>query len=112
MIILQLHLEEGSRHKKEQETEEVEIGTIDFKPSLAQTQKFLLECIDWIVEATNKIISLEADLVPFMNMPKTPVYELTDDNPWVVTAKQEINELFERYTQSPQILLEKYKEFE
>ena len=112
LIILQLNLEEGGRHKKDQEAEEAEIGSIDFKPSLSQTQKFLLECIDWIVEATNKIISLEADLVPFMNIPKTPVYELTEDNPWVVTAKEEINSLFERYTEGPQEMLAKYKEFE
>lgn len=61
LIILQLNLEESVRHKKDQEGEENEVGTISFKPSLQQSLKFLLECIDWIVEGTNMILSLESD---------------------------------------------------
>ena len=112
LIILQLNLEEVSRHKKDQDQEEAEVGSIDFRPSLAQTQKFLIECIDWIIEGTNKIISLESDLVPFMNMPKQPVYKLKKSNPWVIEAKEQINALFERYTEGPNSLLAQYKEFE
>jgi dynein heavy chain len=47
-----------------------------------------------------------------MNMPKDPVYRLDDENPWVQTAKEEINSLFERYTHGPTSLLTQYKEFE
>jgi hypothetical protein len=36
-----------------------------------------------------------------MNIEKTPVYEMTDENPWVVAAKAEINALLAEYSAAP-----------
>ncbi|CAG9332270.1 unnamed protein product [Blepharisma stoltei] len=111
LIILQLNIEEDSRKKKDEQADAVP-GQIDFKPTLQQAHKFISECIDWIVEATNKITNLESDLVPFMNIPKTPVFELNEESEWVAIAKKEISELMEKYQSGPLQILEEFKAFE
>ena len=68
LVILELTIAKSSRKKKE-EPKEDETG-IDYKPTIAQTYKFMLEFIDWIIEGTNRIANLECDLVPFMKVPK------------------------------------------
>lgn len=125
LLILHLHVERGARTKKDAKDKEKEAqkdkeaeeataekGTVDFKPSIEKAEKLLLGCIDWIKDSTNRIINLETDLVPFMNIPKTPVYELTEESEVILQAKQQINKMLNRYTEGPKALLEKYKKFE
>lgn len=61
------------------------LGTIDFKPTIESTESYFKTFLSWIVEGTNEVKKLEADLVPFMNIEKNPVYELNSQNeilPW------------------------------
>ena len=112
LVELELNMETRKKSKKKEKEVNEEIGKIDFKPTLEKTRSFIVEFIDWIVEAAAMITNLETDLVPFMKVPKTPVYEITQENEWVVSAKQKINEMVDEYFKGPQELLENHLKFE
>ena len=41
-----------------------------FSPTIQKCQEFVLSTMDWIVESTNKMCSLEHDLMPFLEKPE------------------------------------------
>jgi dynein heavy chain, axonemal len=111
LIILHLSMESSSKSKKDKK-KTISEGKIDFKPTIAKTQNLILECIDWIIDGTNKITNLECDLVPFMNIDKTPSFELLQNNPKVLWAKSQITSLLDSFSVDPLSLLARYKKFE
>ena len=42
-------------------------------------QETLIKPLDWLVEGTNSFRKLEKDLVPLIDLPKVPSYEITRD---------------------------------
>ena len=46
-----------------------------------------------VVESTNKICSLEKDLMPFLDRPEKPNFGITADFPWVVDAKKQLTDM-------------------
>ncbi|OMJ85003.1 hypothetical protein SteCoe_13780 [Stentor coeruleus] len=111
LIILHLSMERLTKTTTKDE-KAVEEGRIDFKPTINKAQNFILECIDWIIEGTNKISKLECELVPFMNIDKTPSFELLETNQKIVWARSEIGKYLEYYSREPLELLKNYKQFE
>ena len=109
LIILTLHLEQSNKKKKVANEKD---GTIDFKPTIEEAQNVILACLDWIVSGTNKIQNLRCTLVPFMNFPLDPAFNLQEDYPLLLWARQEIQSFLNFYSEEPQQLLQEYKKFE
>ena len=110
LIILNLHLEKSSGKSKKSSDERS--GTINFKPTIDEAKKVILECIDWIIQGTNRIDNLHCTLVPFMNFKPEPSFNLMEDYPMIVWAREQINGFLEDYSEEPQQLLKEYKKFE
>jgi hypothetical protein len=65
-----------------------------------------------IVESTNKVNSLEKDLMPFLERPECPNFALTADFPWVVDGKKQLTDMINANVAEPNELLERYQRFE
>jgi len=87
-------------------------GTIYLKPSLERVSQRIFTYLDWIINGVNRFTNLESDLVPFMNIAKDPAYEITPENEIVQEAKAVMTALIDDYNQTPQQLLERYRQFE
>jgi len=47
---------------------------MSFEPKFSAIFDFLIGIIGWITEAVNNLKSCESDLVPFMEIPKDPIF--------------------------------------
>jgi len=66
-----------------------------FEPSLSKIFNFLLEITEWLKETINDLKSCEADLVPFIELEKTPIFCLDDNITWFKQYKNDIIEMIE-----------------
>mmetsp|Transcript_25929 Transcript_25929/g.4402 ORF Transcript_25929/g.4402 Transcript_25929/m.4402 type:complete len:86 (-) Transcript_25929:3-260(-) len=57
-------------------------------------------------------MNMETDLVPFLNIPKNPVYEITSENEAYQATMEKVNEILDFYCEKPQKLLDDYKQYE
>jgi hypothetical protein len=91
-------------------------NTIKYKPDLEKCTSFFDECLQMIITSTNDIHILEDELMPFINNnpddPKKPNFELSQENAWIVEAKENLAEILKEELQGPKELMEKYKKFE
>lgn len=108
LVTLHLHLEHSKKKDEKKSHDRNEIGAINFNPTIERANNTVTTCINWIVEGTNKINNLEADLVPFINIKKFSVFTLKEDNPNLVKCREEVDQLLERYSAGPIELLERY----
>lgn len=101
LIVLHLNLEAPKKSKKGKKTVVTQSEPIDFKPNLEKARKVITNCVDWIVESNNKIMNMETDLVPFLNIPKLPVYEIKSNNEAYISAAERVNHILDYYEEKP-----------
>lgn len=65
-----------------------------------------------LVGATNNINNLENDLMPFLNYTTQSNFPITMDFPWINSAQDQIQAIFDQNITGPMELLNKYKAYE
>jgi hypothetical protein len=67
---------------------------ITYFPKLSKVESFFKNALSMIVTSTNKVSNLEDDLMPFLQKEKQPNFPITEEFPWVVEAKEQIQAMF------------------
>jgi hypothetical protein len=65
-----------------------------------------------IISSTNKVNSLESDLMPFLDKKQQSNFKIDESNMWVQDAIKNLNKLISENLSGPNELLERYKKFE
>ena len=101
-LVVHLSMKKASKKKKEKskkkadkeegedEEEEDDRNRVIFKPTIEECEGFVVSAMDMIVSSTNKIFSLEKDLMPFLDRPERANFNITPEFPWVVDAKEDL----------------------
>lgn len=97
---------------EEEAGEEDDKNRVIFKPSIQECEDFVLSAMDMIVDSTNKIYSLESDLMPFLERKPKPNFKIEGSNEWIVDAKDQLRSMIRANIDAPNELLAKYKQFE
>jgi len=106
MIVIHLNFKTKKDDKKKKKTTKKKEGeaaadqsdnesnTINFFPKLEKVETFFNNALKMIVDSTNKVSSLENDLMPFLKKDKLANFAITEDFSWVIEAKEMIQTMF------------------
>lgn len=65
-----------------------------------------------IIASTNKVNSLESDLMPFLDKKQQSNFSIDESNQWIQDAIKNLNSLISGNLTGPNELLDRYKKFE
>ena len=99
---------EGPNGEKEDES----LKRVRYKPALRECGDFLVNQVELMRTTTNGFLSLEKDLVTFLNLEERASFYLEPEFPWLVNAREKIERIYEENIVEPEALLAKYKKFE
>lgn len=85
---------------------------IIYKPSIEECKDFVLHSMDMIIESTNKVNSLESDLMPFLEKEQKANFKIDQHFAWIQDAIKNLDKLIGENLAGPNELLERYKKFE
>jgi hypothetical protein len=126
LLILNIMLEEKSikkkvqvekkKDKKDKAKEEADSDDdnelIYFSPSIEQITEQLLEPIRLLIELSNSIYKLEADLVPFLYIQKTTSYKINPEEGFIAEAFNKIKTFIDIGLREPLDIINKFKKYE
>lgn len=108
--------EKGSQQAEEEGAaagEDDDRKRIVYKPTIDECREFILSSMDMIIESTNQVHMLEADLMPFLELDQSKSnFKLDHSNEWIYNAKENLTKLISENLSGPDELLERYKKFE
>lgn len=134
-IIIHLRIKRPEKKKKDKKVKQEDKGKADsqqageeegaaaeedddkkkiiYKPSIEECREFIISSMNMIIESTNKVHMLEADLMPFLELdPNQSNFKIDQSNQWIQDAITKLNKLLSENLSGPNELLERYKKFE
>ena len=108
------HIEEKNEDEQSDDDEEDgdENEMIYFSPSKDKILRAVSKPLEWLVELSNSIQKLEAELVPLLEVPKEISYPITMKEDFIIAAQGKIKEYLDIAYQEPNEILTKFKRYQ
>jgi hypothetical protein len=100
----------GEEEKEESDDEDK--NRVIYQPSLEDCQKHVLSSMDMVIDASNSVNSLEADLMPFLQKKHKSNFSIDQEFPWIAEANGHLNKMYNENVGGPNELLERFKKYE
>ncbi|KAL4494234.1 hypothetical protein ABPG73_018753, partial [Tetrahymena malaccensis] len=98
----------ASQQKEEYEEEDI----IYYEPTYQQICQTLMKPFDWIVESVNMFFMLEKDLVPLIDLPKLPSFQIDNQLQWIKEGQEKVLEYIKVGYEEPNEILERFKKYQ
>ena len=98
--------------EEKEESDDEDKNRVIYNPSLEECKTHVLNSMDMVIDASNSVNSLEADLMPFLQKKHHANFSIDQEFPWISEANENLNRMYEDNVEGPEELIKKFKEYE
>lgn len=102
----------AAAEEDKEESDEDDKNRVIYSPSLEDCQSHMLSAMDMVIDASNSVNSLEADLMPFLKKNHHANFSIDQEFPWIAEANDNLNKMYNENIGGPNELLDRFKKYE
>jgi hypothetical protein len=102
--------------EEKDESDDEDKNRVIYSPSLEDCQSHILNSMDMVIDASNSVNSLEADLMPFLQKKHQANFDIGKEDDqgaqWISEAIGHLNKMYDENIGGPNELLERFKKYD